>query len=111
MDDAAGLRAVPSGADGHPVESDGTIRLNECAWRVSAISVNASRSGRASEAVAIAVFVDGGVMIAVALSNSAPGTEFDNSVKVLAIDNLLPGDAQYPLQRGVRIGKVSAPAW
>ena len=37
--------------------------------------------------------------------------EVDNSVKVLAIDNLLPGDAQYPLQRGVRIGKVSAPPW
>ena len=33
--------------------------------------------------------------------------EVDDSVKVLAIDDLLPGDAQYPLRRGVRAGKVS----
>jgi len=37
--------------------------------------------------------------------------EVDDSVKVLAIDNLLPGDAQYPLRRGVRAGKVSWPLW
>jgi ABC-type phosphate transport system substrate-binding protein len=37
--------------------------------------------------------------------------EVDNSVKVLSIDNLLPGDAQYPLRRGVRAGKVSWPLW
>ena len=37
--------------------------------------------------------------------------EVDNTVKVVAIDDLLPGDAQYPLRRGVRIGKVSWPRW
>ena len=37
--------------------------------------------------------------------------QVDASVKVVAIDGLLPGDAKYPLQRRVRIGRVSWPPW
>ena len=37
--------------------------------------------------------------------------EVDSSVKVVAIDNRLPGDPQYPLQRGGPVGKVNRPLW
>ena len=37
--------------------------------------------------------------------------EVDDTVKVLQIDGLLPGDAKYPLRRAGRAGKASVPAW
>jgi len=37
--------------------------------------------------------------------------EVDNSVKVVAIDGRLPGDADYPLQRRTRIGRVNWLPW
>ena len=37
--------------------------------------------------------------------------EVDDSVKVVAIDGRLPGDADYPLQRRTRIGRVNWLPW
>jgi phosphate transport system substrate-binding protein len=37
--------------------------------------------------------------------------EVDDTVKVLQIDGLLPGDAKYPLRRAARAGRASLPAW
>jgi ABC-type phosphate transport system substrate-binding protein len=37
--------------------------------------------------------------------------EVDDTVKVLPIDGLLPGDAKYPLRRSARAGKASVPGW
>jgi phosphate transport system substrate-binding protein len=37
--------------------------------------------------------------------------EVDDSVKVVAIDGRLPGDADYPLQRRARIGRVNWLPW
>ena len=37
--------------------------------------------------------------------------EVDDTVKVLQIDGLMPGDAKYPLRRAARAGKGSVPAW
>ena len=40
-----------------------------------------------------------------------PAGEVDDSVKVVAIDGRLPGDADYPLQQRAHIGKVNWLPW
>jgi ABC-type phosphate transport system substrate-binding protein len=40
-----------------------------------------------------------------------PADQVDDTVKTVAIDGLLPGDAKYPLQRGARVGRVLLPLW